>query len=67
MTPSPVDDEVPVRNPDLLQDSLEWGSGAKDCKAKIYVDFKKMSDEEIKILIERANKLRIETSKEVQQ
>jgi hypothetical protein len=67
MTPSPVDEEVPVKNPDLLQDSLEWGSGAKDCKAKIYVDFKKMPENEINELIAKANKSRLETLKEVQQ
>jgi hypothetical protein len=67
MTPEPLNDsEVPVRNPDLLQDSLEWGSGAKDCKAKIYVDFKKMNSEEINKLVEKVNKIRQETLKEVQ-
>jgi hypothetical protein len=44
-------------NPDF-QDSLEWGSIAKDCKAKIYYNIKTMNDNEIKVLIDRANNLR---------
>lgn len=67
MTSEPLSEEVPVRNPELLQDSLEWGSGAKDCKAKVYVDFKKMPETEINNLIAKANKARLETTKEVQQ
>ncbi len=39
-------------------DSLEWGSSAKDCKVKIYVDIKKMSSETINELIAKANKAR---------
>lgn len=39
-------------------DSLEWGSSAKDCKVKLYIDLKKMSEEEIKTLITKANRMR---------
>lgn len=51
--------ETPVINSqDDKTDSLEWGSGAKDCKAKFYCNIAKEDCEYIKLLIDKANLLR---------
>lgn len=47
-----------------FQDSFEWGSGAKDCKAKVYLDVKSMSVEEMKRMIDKAQLVRAHAVKE---
>ena len=39
----------------IKQDSITMGSAAKDLMVKCYIDFKTMSDEEIKVLIRKVD------------